>query len=322
MRAAAHRQRGAALLVALLTVGLVTTLAATAYWRQWQAWAIERTERERAQAGWLLTGALDWARLIVREDGRASSVDHLGEPWAVPLQPTRLAAFLERTAEEDDTPSAWLSGRIEDAQGRLNWRNLIEVVGERPRIVPAEFARFERLFQQLGLPPQELQRVAEALVQAWSKAAEPGTARPLPPQRLADLRALGLSEPTLAALEPWTVWLPTATPLNVNTAPAVVLQAAIAGLDAATAQRVVEQRAQRHYATPQAFVAALARPDLAVDVTRLDVSSHYFLVTGRVRLDALTVEQRALLARDGTRVNVLWRQQRPVSADRPAAGNG
>ena len=46
---AAHRQRGAALLVALLTVGLVTTLAATAYWRQWQAWAIERTERERAQ---------------------------------------------------------------------------------------------------------------------------------------------------------------------------------------------------------------------------------------------------------------------------------
>lgn len=316
-----RRQRGTAVLVAMLTVGLVATLAATAYWQQWQAWAIERAERERAQAGWLLTGALDWARLIVREDGRASSVDHLGEPWAVPLQPTRLATFLENTVEDDDTQQAWLSGRIEDAQARLNWRNLIETVGERPRIVAAEFGRFERLFHQLGLPPQELQRVADALEQTWSKGNS-GTPRPLPPQRLTDLRALGLSDRTLTALEPLTVWLPTATPLNVNTAPAVVLQAAIAGLDAATAQQAVEQRAQRHYASLQAFVAALARPDLAVDITRLDVNSRYFLVTGRVRLNGLTVEQRALLERDGTRVNVLWREQRPVSADQLPPGNG
>ncbi|MDM7456560.1 MAG: type II secretion system protein GspK, partial [Tepidimonas sp.] len=92
--------RGAALLVALMLMALVATLAAGAWSLQWRAWHVERTERDRAQAAWLLTGALDWARLILREDGRASRTDHLAEPWAVPLQPTRLSTFLRATAND------------------------------------------------------------------------------------------------------------------------------------------------------------------------------------------------------------------------------
>lgn len=313
-RPPAPRQRGAALLMAMLTVGLVATLSATAYWQQWRAWAIERTERERAQAGWLLTGALDWARLIVREDGRASTVDHLGEPWAVPLQPTRLSTFLERTPDSgaDAADEAWLSGRIEDEQGRLNWRNLIEVVGDRPRLSAAEKARFERLFAQLGLPGSELETVTQGLLQAWGPD-DGQRAPPLRPQRLSDLRAFGLSAGTLATLEPLTTWLPTPTPLNVNTAPAAVLQAAVAGLDASGANRLVELRARQHFTAPEAFVAALGRLGPTPDVTRFGVGSRYFLVTGRVRVGGLEIEQRALLSREGVRVGVVWRQQRPVA---------
>ena len=80
-RGAGHSERGAALLVALLTVAMVATLAAAGLWQQWRAAEVESAERQRAQSSWVLSGALDWARLILREDGGSSgNVDHLGEP--------------------------------------------------------------------------------------------------------------------------------------------------------------------------------------------------------------------------------------------------
>ena len=87
MNPALPRQRGAALLTALLLVTLVTSLAAAMIWRQYRAVQIETADRARAQSAWILQGALDWARLILREDARANqreAVDHLGEVWAVP----------------------------------------------------------------------------------------------------------------------------------------------------------------------------------------------------------------------------------------------
>ncbi|HQS33035.1 MAG TPA: type II secretion system protein GspK, partial [Polaromonas sp.] len=78
--AAACRQSGAALLAAMLTVTLVATFAASALWQQWRSVEVETAERARVQAGWILTGALDWSRLILREDGRAGGADYLAEP--------------------------------------------------------------------------------------------------------------------------------------------------------------------------------------------------------------------------------------------------
>ena len=74
----ARRQRGAALLLAMLTVALVATLATAALWQQWRNVEIEASERSRLQASWILGGALDWARLILREDARTGGPDHLG----------------------------------------------------------------------------------------------------------------------------------------------------------------------------------------------------------------------------------------------------
>ena len=119
------RQRGAALLLAMLTVAIVATLASAALWRQWRAIEVEASERARLQAGWILSGALDWARLILREDARTSSVDHLGEPWAVVLQESRLSSFLAQQGQDtSDLDSVLLSGAITDAQSRMNLTNL------------------------------------------------------------------------------------------------------------------------------------------------------------------------------------------------------
>ena len=87
-------ERGMALLSAMLTVALVTFLAAGALWQQWRTFEVESAERQRQQAAWLLNGAMDWARLVLREDGKSSPSDHLGEPWALPLREARLSSFL------------------------------------------------------------------------------------------------------------------------------------------------------------------------------------------------------------------------------------
>ena len=71
MTTSKHAQRGAALISAMLVVTLVATLASVALWQQWKHVEVESAERHRVQASWLLNGALDWSRLILREDALA-----------------------------------------------------------------------------------------------------------------------------------------------------------------------------------------------------------------------------------------------------------
>jgi general secretion pathway protein K len=157
------RQRGAALLMAMLTVALVATLAAGALWQQWRSVEIEASERSRVQAGWILSGALDWARLILREDARSGAVDHLGEPWSIGLSESRLSTFLAmdrtNTDLEDDV---FLSGQITDAQSRMNVMNLI--VGG--KVSEPDRQAFTRLFELLGLDPAELDQMSSKLLLA------------------------------------------------------------------------------------------------------------------------------------------------------------
>ena len=112
------QQRGAAILTAMLTVVLVATLAAATLWQQWRGVEVEAAERARVQSAWVLTGALDWARLILREDARKGGADYLSEPWAVPLAQARLSTFLAAdrsdALEAEAQQDAFLSGQITD----------------------------------------------------------------------------------------------------------------------------------------------------------------------------------------------------------------
>mgnify|MGYP000196255302 CR=1 FL=1 len=91
---------------------------------------METAERARAQTTWILRGALDWARLILQEDARAQQggqVDHLGEPWALPVLESKLSTFLSQDQKwQEGDAEVFLSGHINDAQSRLNVRNLVD----------------------------------------------------------------------------------------------------------------------------------------------------------------------------------------------------
>lgn len=305
------RQRGAALLAAMLTVTLVATFAAAALWQQWRSVEVEAAERQRVQAGWILTGALDWARLILREDGRAGGADHLGEPWAVPLQEARLSTFL--AADKSNTvdtaaDNTFLSGQVIDLQSLLNVTNLIEA----GRISESGLAAFGRLFELLGLPPSELTRLAENLRFASDISTDnrSSSQAPLAPQKLEQLAWLGLSLRTVAALQPHVTVLPQRTPVNLNTASAEVIYAAIPGISLADAQRLVAERDRSHFRTLDDAARLLsAGANLSEGSPAVGIASRFFEVRGRLRLGSTVVEERSVVQRDGIEVRTLLRER-------------
>ena len=320
-----HRQAGAALLAAMLTVTLVATLAAGALWRQWRGVEVEAAERARAQSAWLLSGALDWSRLILAGDLRESgSVDHLGEPWAVPLAEARLSTFLAagEAGSSDLQRDAFLSGQITDLQSRLNVMNL---AAPTPEVQLKALERFGRLFELLGLPAGELGALQRNLVRAQAAMAgsAPGDA-PLLPRRFEQLAWLGVSAATLGALQPYATLLPLQgqqfTPVNLNTASAQVIYAAVPGLDLASAQRLVVERERAAIRNAPQALQQLAPPGRELDASWADIRSRFFEVRGRLRLDQLALQEVSVVQRDPTtrppRVLTLWRERQSLTAGR------
>ncbi|MHB1197956.1 MAG: type II secretion system minor pseudopilin GspK [Polaromonas sp.] len=311
-----RRSRGAALLAAMLIVTLVASFAATALWQQWRAVEIESAERARVQAAWILTGALDWARLILREDARSGGADHLAEPWAVPLQEARLSSFLAADKNNSASDSAsnaldvFLSGQIEDMQSRLNVSNLINPA-DPGKLSEPDLASFTRLFELLGLPQDELLALAENLRAASDQRPDnpdDALAR-LIPRRLDQLAWLGLSQASLARLRPYISLLPARTPVNLNTASAEVIYASIPGLDMAQAQRLLDERARSHFRTLDdagRFIGEYAR---RITEGRHGVTTRFFEVRASLRLERTVIEERSLLQRDGLTVKTLWRDR-------------
>jgi len=309
-----HTQRGAALLAAMLTVALVAIFAAGALWQQWRTVDVEGAERQRAQARWLLTGALDWARVILREDARAGDInaptDHLAEPWAVPLQEARLSSFLSalpdgsgNTAEDDKlAQQVLLSGHIVDLQSRLNVTNLL--AGE--QLDTKTVIAFERLFDALGVPPAQLSLLTQGLLAAQRQSSNNTSSSALMPQRLGQLTWLGLSPQALQTLSPHITVLPTRTAVNLNTASVQVLYASVPGLSMSAAQRLVEQRERQHWTSVEAFQKALGR-SVNLEGSH-SVNSRFFEVLGRLRMPQTALQERSWLQRDSTDLKVLWRE--------------
>ncbi len=296
----------------MLTVTLVATLASAALWQQWRSVEVEAAQRGRVQSGWILVGALDFARLILREDARSGGADHLAEPWAVPLEEARLATFLATgtvsdTTQQDDVQQAFISGQIIDMQGRLNVRNLVEG----GKVSEPALRQFGRLFSLLGVAEGELPRLADNLRLALEPAADvrAGALAPLMPQRVEQLGWLGLSARSIALLSPFITILPQSTPVNLNTAPAEVLFASIEEPDMALARRLVTARALSHYKSLTEAARLLGDVPGQITQERHSVSSRFFEVRGKLRLDDATVQEHSLVVRDGLDVKVLWRER-------------
>jgi len=305
----------------MIIVALVATLAGSMVWQQWRAIQVEAAERARTQSAWILSGALDWARLILREDAKNGNVDHLGEPWAVPLAEARLSTFLavDKANNTEDAPDAFLSGVITDAMARYNLVNLLDATGG---IAKPELESLERLCETVGVSKDIASRIAVGLRDAAppvppapgasGPVRTPPADPPLMPQSASQLGWLGIDAESLRALDPYIILIPDTlrfpTSVNVNTAPREVLVAVVDKLDLATAERIVQSR-QRAPLKGIGDLTALAPSVPADNLNRLAFSSNYFQVRGRLRLGDVVLEQRSLVKRNGQTVVVLQRER-------------
>ncbi len=323
-------QRGAAILMAMLTVVLVATLASAALWQQWRAVEVEAAERTRAQSSWVLTGALDWARLILSEDGRKGGSDHLAEPWAMPLEQARLSTFLAAdrsdTLAADASSNAFLSGQIVDLQARLNLKNLVQDDG---KVDPIALRMWERLFTQLGLSRAGLDRLVAQLQRAHKASAaptgsnagaDPANDGPLSPQEPDQLAWLELDAQTLAQLRPYVTVLPERTPVNLNTAPGPVLIACLEGVEQADVQRLLTARRLAPWENLEDVKKAAKLPQLQLDPLRVDTRTRFFALLGTLQIDGNTVQEYSVVQRDATVVKTLWRKRPLNPAFSPAPG--
>ncbi|WP_420996034.1 type II secretion system minor pseudopilin GspK [Cupriavidus sp. 30B13] len=309
-----RRQRGAAVVTALLVVTLAVVVVSGMLWRQQVQIRSIENQRLLAQATWIERAAVDWARLILRDDQRRTNVDQLGEPWAVPIAETRLSDFLGaalRTDQEGET--SFLSGRIQDAQARFNLSNLVlwsasESQGRVATVDPSSVATYRRLLQTLGLNAALAEPTASYLVNAAMGSGGDGdgggSSRPClrAPDGVDDLLAIpGYTPDIVAALEPFVDLLPERTLVNGNTAEAEVLSAVIDKLPLDRARELVRQRDRAYFnnlSDLQSQLRTLApQSDPNSAASTLDVRTHYFLVYGLIRHERAARMQVSLVYR-------------------------
>ncbi|MGA7595241.1 MAG: type II secretion system minor pseudopilin GspK [Gallionella sp.] len=299
-----QRQRGVAVVIALLLTTLAITIVASLFWQQQvQVRSIEN-QRMQLQKQWILRGALDWAGLILREDAKYSSVDTLDEPWATPLAETRLGQYVDDDLADSNAANATLSGGISDAQARINLTNLCPS----GIINPAEVAVFANLLKNADIDPSFAQATADLMADAQQKpdanAANQSSPLPMNLTQVDDLLAVpGFTATMLDRIRDDVIFLPHATPVNVNTAPAEVL-AAISTLSLSDAAALVASRNSATFRNPGDFMLLLHANHLIV--ANVAVSTNYFLVNGKVSINRAESDIQALIERNGFNTNLIW----------------
>jgi general secretion pathway protein K len=260
----ARRERGVALLIALILVALAAILATKLSFDGWierrRTISIMATEQAfhfgmgaEALAADVLTQSMQGVQ--VGQNGKASTTGSstttptgtttsasssqvtLAQAWAQPTQP------LPITPEDDPEgePIGVLQGALEDMQGRFNLNNLAHVVTQNGQTIqdPLPLQQFQRLLVVVGLEPKWA-GIARDWIDADDQPGEPDGAEDsvytsqTPPYRTGNWPMMSPSElmnmPGFGAdryrkIAPYVTALPTATAkINICTAPAPVLQ--------------------------------------------------------------------------------------------------
>lgn len=299
-----QRQRGVALLTALLVVTLIAIIGAgmldrmnLAAHRSSNLWLID-------QAGWYAAGVEDWAGEILARDARANEIDSLDQAWAHPVDYLPIEGGA-------------VQGRLSDLQGRLNLNNIVSD--------DDAMARFQRL---IALVTDADVVTARRIAQGVRDWIDPDI-EPIPPAGAEDDFYLGLqpayrtgNRPMAGpselravrevdgaiynALEPHIAALPAGTAINVNTATVPVLASLHEKLGPAAAEALAERRREEPWESVQAFLEEGELAGLEIPAQGLGVASDYFLASGRVTVDRASLVFHSVLQRDdGGRVRVL-----------------
>ena len=290
------RERGAAVVSALIVVAIVAALTTSLFQRQTASTRRVETEMARVQARAMLAGGIDWARLVVRDHGRRDPTTRGDQIWATPVLDTRI----ERPG---DDRVAVFSGGVQDEQGKYNLYNLARNGVPQPE--QEEILR--RLLGTLQLPDTLAAQIIDIVVTAQppalaadapNNAARPGPQARAPLPRGVDEVAalLGLEPPMRNALRRTMTLLPSATTVNVNTAPAEVIAALVPGLSLAQARAMAGERDRGNWFNNTGdFANRLAGTGVKTPAPSVSTNSAWFMASGTVVYERARVSMQALM---------------------------
>lgn len=314
----AAKQRGMAIISALLIAAVVAVIAGGMLTRQTSFTRAVEAEQARIVAAGVLQGGLEYSRQLLWDARQRDVLTRLDQAWARPIGDQALGGF-----------NAGFQGHLQDLQGKFNLRNL--VLNQQPDA--AQLQNFQRLCALLGIDASLGRRISQRVIASYDLLPErlapvplkngfdsgretsPGSAARVLPARqpmlrsLDDLRGLeGLDEPRLKQLAAYISLLPSNTWVNGNTASAEVLSAVVPGLGLPQARALVAERdGGRWFINRGDFFNRLRVQGLALDQVQVGITSEWFQLQGQVRREQRRLHLQALLHRPEDRLpRVIW----------------
>jgi general secretion pathway protein K len=283
-----NRQRGVALITAVLVVAIATIIATSMMSRQ--NFDTRRTANiiHRDQAIAYALGAEHWASVELSKDAKKNNYDHLREAWAYELPPLPI-------------DGGYITGKIQDLQGRFNLNSVLD---------PVQAERLIRLCQAINVEPNfipALQDWIDGDTEVRDNGAEDESYTLMyPPYRTANRFLADTSELLLVkgvSVEDYNILtfyisaLPGNSGINVNTASPLLLQSLTHDITLPDVERIIGLRTAKPYQDVDSFVEDKAFAAKEISEEHLTVTSQYFLLTADVMLGDVPLTFQSVLYR-------------------------
>ena len=289
------RQRGVAIITALLIVAIATTVSVTISTRL--QLDVRRTGNIIAgdQAYLYTLAAESWSQRILKDDREENEIDHLGENWAIELPPLPVEG-------------GYIKGKLNDLQSCFN---LNSVLGGADNKVAS--TRLDRLLSNLGIDKGGTQAIIDWLDDDLQTTIPDGAEDVYymnleRPYRTANTPILSISELRLIkgfekpevydTLLPHVCAFGVNTPININTATAEVLRSLADDLSDADVEKIIEQRNESAFVDINAFTSFNDLKKKIADTQGLSVDTEYFMLQtestiGQVRVITYSIIHRS-----------------------------
>ena len=311
-------QQGVALITILVMVALATILAATIAKRQ--AHTTEGTAylmRQNQSVLYAQSAEAFFAELLKDDAETAGELDHLNETWAQPMP-----AF--------PVEDGYVSGQLQDESGKFNLNSLVKPDGT---VNESAKQLFERLLQRLNLPAQLSEAVIDwqdpddlvlGAMGAESNYYQGQRPAYIPANTLfhstEELKLVrGFEGENFQRIAPFVTASPKPdSPININTAAAVLLASLSESLQVNQIELLLQQRKmQGQYFENLDDLWALEgfqtvpTEQRAAIATLLGVESHYFQAQIEVMLSERKRQITSMLWRNEGQVHLVQRSMTP-----------
>jgi general secretion pathway protein K len=288
------RQRGVAIITALLIVAIATTVSVTISTRL--QLDVRRTGNIIAgdQAYLYTLAAESWSQRILKDDREDNEIDHLGENWAIELPPLPVEG-------------GYIQGKLNDLQSCFN---LNSVLGGADNKLAS--TRLDRLLTNLGIDKGGTQAIIDWLDDDLQTTIPDGAEDVYymnleRPYRTANTPILSISELRLIkgfekpevydTLLPHVCAFGINTPININTATAEVLRSLADDLSDADVEKIIEQRNESAFVDINAFTNFNDLKKKIADTQGLSVDTEYFMLQTESTIGQVSVITYSIIHR-------------------------